>query len=185
VVEQAYMAFYTFEFISLMMVLAPVIEGVLLRWTGFDPLKPDAKPGREAFLDFVAEKTCSDTSQMIHPLMVEEHIWAFANVFEKLFFAWHTDAPSSGFFNRHYMAHLMGTGDFFRRNNVVRAMLLSDLLAHIVAACNGQHERFETGTEEYEERAAYYLARAEHGLSNEGGLRYVKLMSEHKNFRFG
>lgn len=184
VVEQAYMAFYTGEMITVSMVLTPVIEGVLLRWFGFDPSKPDPKPGPQTLLNFVAEKTCSDAPQMVHPLLVEENIWAFANVFERLFFSWHTDAHKSSFFNRHYIAHLMGTDDFFRRNNVVRLLLLSDLLAHIVAACDGQHDRFETENKEFEERAAYYLARAEYGLSNKGGLWYAKLMNEHKNFKF-
>ena len=179
-VEQAYFNFFSADAISTTMVLVPVIEGLLLSWYGFDLSKGHSLPEDNQLLNFVAEQECMD-NQMIHPLMVEEYIRTFVYTYKNIFHASHEEAEKKSFFNRHYIAHMMGPGKFFKRNNAYKIMLLTDLLAHIIAACKGQHDRWHTETSEFKPRSEYYRRRFEIALDFTGNSQFTFLM-EHKNF---
>ncbi|MCB2301082.1 hypothetical protein [Clostridium tagluense] len=36
----------------------------------------------------------------------------------------------------------MGSGQFYSRNNAFKLVILVDLLVHVLASCNGRHNRF-------------------------------------------
>ncbi|EGG33891.1 hypothetical protein HMPREF9412_3904 [Paenibacillus sp. HGF5] len=176
-IEQANMSLLRGEFISTIMILIPVIEGVLLSLYGFD--SSSNKPNDNQLLNKWAELEYDHSSkQLPNPFMLDEYIRAFIDIWQHTVFNKHQTAKNNSFFNRHYISHLMGEGNFYTRNNAYKMVLLVDLLAYVMAICHGQHHRFSYNTKEksYIQRWGYYkhLALNKHNHAN-----YHSLMREH------
>lgn len=180
-VEQANMSLFRGEFISTIMILIPVVEGVLLSIYGFD--SNNNKPGENQLLNKWAELEYKyNSKQLPHPFMFDEYIRAFIEIWHQTIFNKHQTAKDNSYFNRHYIAHLMGEGNFYTRNNAYKLVLLVDLLAHVMAICHGQHQRFSFDTEDqgYIRRRDYYKSLA---LNFYDHRHYYQLMQEHMFFQ--
>jgi hypothetical protein len=180
-IEQANMSLFRGEFISTIMILIPVIEGVLLSLYGFD--SNSSKPGENQLLNKWAElEYKSNSKQLPHPFMLDEYIRAFIEIWHQTVFNKHQTAKDNSYFNRHYIAHLMGEGNFYTRNNAYKLILLVDLLAYVMAICHGQHHRFsfDTGDLSYISRWEYYKLLA---LNIHDHMKYYKLIQEHLHFQ--
>jgi hypothetical protein len=167
IIEQAYISFFRGEYISTVMCLIPVVEGILLSLYGFEANSP--KPSERQLLNRWAELEYKyGARQMIHPFMVDEYIRAFIELWEQTFFQKHQRAEDIMFFNRHYVAHLMGEGNFYTRNNAYKLITMIDLLVHVIAACTGKHTRFhfDTTDKEYILRCILYQSLYESSFRN-------------------
>lgn len=153
-IESANLLYYQSEYIPLVLTLSPVIEGVLLNWFGYDYTK-DSMPDESKLLNFMVEQFPPNPKGN-HPLIWEEYVRAFAYIYENIFRGTHKTAHDDQFFNRHYVAHGMGEGWFYQRNNVCKLTMLADLLAHIVADSTGFHDRFNVTRQETEPHEKTY-----------------------------
>ncbi|MEN1985661.1 hypothetical protein [Paenibacillus hubeiensis] len=179
-VDQAYMSLFRGEFISTIMILMPVIEGVLLSLYGYD--SSSNKPNENQLLNKWAELEYNhDSKQFPHSFMFDEYIRAFIDIWEQTIFNKHQTAKGNLFFNRHYISHLMGEGNFYTRNNAIKMVLLVDLLAYVMAISHGQHHRFyyDTKGDEYTRRFMHYKKLA---LNMHDYKSYYTLMREHSYF---
>ncbi len=127
-IDAATLCFYRKNYVSCYFTLAPVIEGVILRWMGFED--GDTKPEFEELRKFF---NISHRRQP-HPLNTEFH-----NVFTKVahlvlnqhFFRPTTNGESYKDFNRHIASHLLKSSIFTTRENCIRLFLLLDTMTEI------------------------------------------------------
>ncbi|MGL5347787.1 MAG: hypothetical protein ACRDA3_10585 [Peptostreptococcaceae bacterium] len=179
-IEQAYISFFREEYISTIMTLVPVIEGILLSVYGFDSNEKN-KPKVEKLLNTWAELqyVCS-TNKKHNPIMIDEYIRAFIEICQQTVFSAHESSEKNLYFNRHYIAHLMGCGKFYSRNNAFKFIILVDLLAYVLDACNNQNNDINMNDEKYIVRTNYYQSLYEY--NHEDKLKH-ELLNEHTNFK--
>lgn len=178
-IEQAYISFFREEYISTIMTLVPVIEGILLSVYGFDCNEKN-KPKVEKLLNNWAELHYDCKDNNAQPVMIDEYIRAFIDICQQTVFSAHESSEKNLYFNRHYIAHLMGCGKFYSRNNAFKFIILVDLLAYVLAACNNQLIEFNKEDERYITRTKYYKNLYE--LNHEDNLKH-ELLNEHSNFK--
>lgn len=181
IIEQAYINLFREEYISTVMILTPVIEGILLSLYGFN--FRNKKPKDQQLLNKWAELQYKDMSSKIpNQYIIDEYIRAFIDISEQMIFSKHQIANKYSYFNRNYIAHVMGDGKFYSRNNAYKLIHLIDLMAHVLAACNNQHSRYAFDREniEYKMRVHYYTTLIEK-RDIEEVQRYI--MNSHNNFK--
>lgn len=181
-IEQAYISFFREEYISTIMTLVPVIEGVLLSLYGFNSSEKN-KPKVEKLLNKWAElQYICKSQQVYHQIMIDEYIRAFIDICQQTVFSAHESSEKNLYFNRHYIAHLMGCGKFYSRNNAFKFITLVDLLTYVLASCNTEYSKFEIDLddESYLLRKKYYQNLYE--SSREDKLKH-SLLKEHTNFK--
>ncbi len=156
-IEQAYISLFRGEYISTVMTLFSVIEGTLLSISNFD-INNNKQKEKKLINNWAKLQYDIKKPQMPHPYIIDEYIRAFIDIWEQIFFSNQSSAEENFYFNRHYIAHLMGKGNFYSRNNAFKLVILVDLLAHVLASCNGTHNRFEfdLNDEKYKIREKYY-----------------------------
>jgi hypothetical protein len=86
------------------------------------------------------------------------YLWGMCELLGRYFWDGFAGAPRLGYFNRNYAAHLAGKGRFYRPSNVIRLILLTDLLAEIVAAAHGKHALFSASDKVQAKRREFYMA---------------------------
>lgn len=181
IIEQSYLSLFREEYISTVMILTPVIEGILLSLYEFRSI--DKKPKEHQLLNKWAELEYNNSNEKIpHPFIVDEYIRAFIDISEKIIFTKHQIARDNSYFNRNYIAHVMGDGRFYSRNNAYKLIHLIDLMAHVLAACTGEHKRyaFNRDNTDYRLRLYYYT-----NLANEKDIEESKrhIFNSHLNFK--
>lgn len=176
-VEDAFVSANRGSLISTVLTLLPVFEGVLSTWWRAETGN-DRHPSFNTLKNFLAERRHAVAPTMVHPIFTEEHIWALCNVLHAHVWGPMDEANLVGFLNRHYAFHLPGTGRFFRPFNTSRLILLSDLLAQVVAACCGTHGSFTYPSDEYEDRRQFYMS--ESGYLNDRWESYHGFLSQHE-----
>ena len=178
-IEQAYISFFREEYISTIMTLVPVIEGILLSVYGFDCNEKN-KPKVEKLLNKWAELqyTCKDNNH--NQIMIDEYIRAFIDICQQTVFSAHESSEKNLYFNRHYISHLMGCGKFYSRNNAFKFIILVDLLACVLSACNNQLIEIDKEDKKYITRKKYYQSLYEY--NHEDKLKH-ELLNEHTNFK--
>ncbi|MGL5328231.1 MAG: hypothetical protein ACRDD7_03110 [Peptostreptococcaceae bacterium] len=158
-IEQAYISLFKEEYISTVMILTPVIEGILLSLYGFK--FTSKKPKEHQLLNKWAELQYNNSNHKIpHPFIIDEYIRAFIDISEQTIFTKHQLARDNSYFNRNYIAHVMGDGKFYSRNNAYKFINLIDLMAHVLASCTGEHMRycFDRDDINYKMRFHYYTS---------------------------
>lgn len=128
IVEAATVSYYRGNYVSSYLTLVPVIEGLILRWSGYTGRgeKPEFEEIRRFFSISHVRQPCPSV-----PL--------FHNVFAKACHRIINDHlyKPSGYgtahseFNRHQASHLLRDSDFATRENCIRLFLLLDLMAEI------------------------------------------------------
>lgn len=181
-IEQAYISLFRGEYISTVMVLIPVIEGVLLSLYGFD-FSSGSKPKENQLLNKWAELqyNCSD-SNISNQFIIDEYIRAFIDIWENTVFTKHQLAEEKLYFNRNYITHLMGEGRFYSRNNAFKLINLIDLLAYVLHACSeiNYDNTIYARESDYKLRSLYYES-----LFNKQILNKVEyhILNGHENFK--
>ncbi|MDK2585485.1 hypothetical protein QOZ83_06370 [Romboutsia sedimentorum] len=181
IIEQSYISLFKEEYISTVMILIPIIEGILLSLYGFK--FTSKKPKEQQLLNKWAELQYNYCNEKIpHPFIVDEYIRAFIDISEQTIFTKHQLARDNSYFNRNYIAHVMGDGRFYSRNNAYKLIHLVDLMAHVLASCSGEHKRYAFDREDinYKLRVHYYKSLKEK-KDIEEVQRYI--FSSHKNFK--
>lgn len=128
IVDAALLCYYRENYISCFLTLAPVIEGVLLRWKGYNGIgdKPEFEDYRKFFKQGPMRQPCSANIQ-------------FHNVFSKVCDSiinktLYKPTPSGdayGDFNRHLALHLLKSSNFGTKNNCIRLFVLLDFMTEI------------------------------------------------------
>lgn len=178
-IEQAYISLFRGEYISTVMTLFPVIEGTLISLCKFNI--DESKPKENSLLNNWAKLEYDKSKpQMTHQCITDEYIRAFIDIWKETFFSKHSLSEENLYFNRNYIAHLMGEGEFYSRNNAFKLIILVDLLAHVLASCFGTHNKFtyDLNNESYRLRRECYIMQA----MQIDGIRY-KLFEEHNYFK--
>ena len=181
IIEQSYISLFREEYISTVMILTPVIEGILLSLYGFE--YTSKKPKEPQLLNKWAELQYDYSKTTIpHPFIIDEYIRAFIDISEQIIFTKHQLAKDNSYFNRNYIAHVMGDGRFYSRNNAYKLIHLIDLMAHVLASCNGEHNRYAFDREDinYKLRVHYYT-----NLKDKKDVEEAKrhIFNSHKNFK--
>jgi len=127
-IDAATLCFYRENFVSCYLTLVPVIEGVILRWMGFQD--GDTKPKFEELRKFFE----LFHRRQPHPWNTEFH--GIFNrvchlVLNKHFFRHTTNGESHNDFNRHIATHLLRTSKFATKDNCIRLFLLLDTMSEI------------------------------------------------------
>lgn len=182
-IEQAFISLMRGEYISVIMILTPVVEGVLRSLDNFDFKGKKFDDINKLINNFCTLEYNYDNPSMTHPYMLDEYIRCFVNIFNNIFFNAHQTAEENLFFNRHYISHLMGDGTFYTRDNAIKLVMLIDLLGFIISSHTGQNNIFEKSRDDldYKLRFEYYLLQAKQ--FNDQFLR-TNIMKQHENFRF-
>lgn len=179
-IEQAYISLFRGEYISTVMVLIPVIEGVLLSLYGFD-FSSGSKPKENQLLNKWAELQYNyNKSSNYNQFIIDEYIRAFIDIWENTVFTKHQLAEEKLYFNRNYITHLMGEGRFYSRNNAFKLINLIDLLAQVLYACSDKDYDLDIKNSDYKLRAFYYES-----LFNKQILNKVEyhILNGHENFK--
>ncbi len=177
-IEQAYISFFREEYISTIMTLVPVVEGILLSVYGFESSEKN-KPKVEKLLNKWAELQYTH-NENIKPVMIDEYIRAFIDICQQTVFSAHESSEKNLYFNRHYIAHLMGCGKFYSRNNALKFIILVDLLAYVLSACSKASDKIDIDNEGYILRKEYYKNLLKY--SHKDKIKY-ELLNEHSNFK--
>lgn len=181
IIEQSYISLFREEYISTVMILTPVIEGILLSLYGFN--FKNKKPKEQQLLNKWAELQYDYSNTKIpHPYIIDEYIRAFLDISEQIIFSKHQLANDYSYFNRNYIAHVMGDGNFYTRNNAYKLIHLIDLMAHVLAACNGQHNRYAFNRDDVDYKIRiYYYSNLRDKKDIEEVHRYI--FNSHRNFK--
>lgn len=181
IIEQSYISLFREEYIATVMILTPIIEGILLSLYGFK--FTSKKPKEHQLLNKWAELQYDYCNEKIpHPFIIDEYIRAFIDISQQTIFTKHQLARNNSYFNRNYIAHVMGDGRFYSRNNAYKLIHLIDLMAHVLASCNGEHKRYAFDREDtnYKLRFHYYS-----NLKDKKDIEEVErhIFNSHKNFK--
>lgn len=127
-IDAATLSYYRTNYISSYLTLAPVIEGIILRWMGFDGTgeKPEFEEIKKFFRFSHRRQPCPgnvlfyDVYTKVCDKILNEHLYkpsqsgaAYAN------------------FNRHLAAHLLYNAQFATKENCVRLFMLIDAMTEI------------------------------------------------------
>lgn len=181
-IEQAFISLMRGEYISVIMILTPVIEGVLRSLYDFN-FKLDNTNDEKLINNLCGLEYNNQVNNMTHPYLFDEYMRCFVNIFKNIFYETHKNADENGYFNRHYILHLMGDGAFYTRENAMKLIMLVDLLGFIISCNTGQNLIFEKNKEDmdYKIRFEYYFLQikqlGDHFLR-------TKILEEHDNYQF-
>ncbi|MEF9992357.1 MAG: hypothetical protein RRZ84_08185 [Romboutsia sp.] len=179
-IEQSYISLFRGEYISTVMVLIPVIEGVLLSLYGFD-FSSGSKPKEHQLLNKWAElQINTKNSNLVDQYIIDEYIRAFIEIWENTVFTKHQLAEAKLYFNRNYITHLMGEGRFYSRNNAFKLINLIDLLAYVLSACSENENSSDINVEDYHIREIYYESLLSKQIINK--IEY-NILNGHENFK--
>lgn len=128
IINAGLICYYRRNFISCFLTLAPVIEGVLLRWVDYKGVgeKPDFEDFRKFFRKSAERQPC--------PYNIQFH-QVFSKVCDSILNK-HLYKPSHrgsahADFNRHLAIHLMKESSFGTKSNCIRLFILLDLMSEL------------------------------------------------------
>lgn len=162
-VESATICYYRGNYASSYLTLVPVIEGVILRWSGYsghgDKLEFEAI--RNFFKRSYRRQPCPG-----NPLFHEVFSKACDRIISDHLYKHSKSGTAYSEFNRHQAAHLLRDTDFATRENCIRLFLLLDTMSELYL--------YEKKCED----SRFYLERSQY--EREMNL-YKKLQLEHSN----
>jgi hypothetical protein len=129
-VEAAILAYYQENYISSFLTLVPVVEGLILRWMGFDGTGPEPKPDFEAVRKFVSKSYLRQPNPG-NVLFHEVYVKASQDILTNHLFQSSTVGLAYANFSRHLAAHLLSNGTFATQPNCVRLFILFDALLKV------------------------------------------------------
>lgn len=126
-VEAAIISYYQENYISSFLTLVPIVEGLILRWNGFDGTGPEPKPDFEAVRKFVGNSYLRQPNPgnvLFHDVYVRASQAILTN---HLYLNSGTGSAYANF-SRHLAAHLLSNGTFATQPNCIRVFILLDAL---------------------------------------------------------
>ncbi len=127
-IEAATICFYRENYHSSYMTLFPVIEGVILRWSGYNGGgdKPESEKIRKFFSKSHTRQPCPG-----NPLFHEVFSKACDKVINEHFYKPSKRGAAHANFNRHLAAHLLNNSQFATKENCIRLFLLIDIMTEL------------------------------------------------------
>lgn len=127
-IDAATLSYYRRNYIACYLTLVPVIEGILLRWLGYDGAnyQPDFDKLRRFFQNGYQRQP--------NPWNIEFHqlfCQACNELLARHFFRPTTSGSAHDLFNRHLAAHLLEDGEFATKANCLRLFMLLDAMTEI------------------------------------------------------
>lgn len=128
IVDASLICYYRENYISCFLTLAPVIEGVLLRWLGYTGV--GEKPEFEMYRKFFKQGPMRQPD----PYNIQFH-QVFSKVCDsiinKTLYKPTTTGTAHSDFNRHLALHLLKSPNFGTKNNCIRLFVILDLMTEI------------------------------------------------------
>jgi hypothetical protein len=127
-VDAATLSFYRGNYIGSFMTLAPVIEGILIRWMGYsgEVEKPEFKEIRKFFKHPYRRQPCPHNI-LFHDIFSK----ACNKIINEHFYKPTMQGGAHARFNRHFASHLLGDAAFATKENCIRLFILLDALSEI------------------------------------------------------
>lgn len=128
-IEAATLCYYRHNYPSAYLTLVPVIEGVLLRWSGYEGVgaKPNFSFPKNFFRTGHLRQPCPANAQF-HQIFSK----ACDKILNEHLFKMSHEGGAYSQFNRHQAAHLLrGDIEFATRNNCIRLFLLLDSMTDL------------------------------------------------------
>lgn len=128
IIDAALLCYYRENYISCFLTLVPVIEGVLLRWSGYNGTgeKPEFEDHRKFFKQGPIRQPC--------PGNIQFHL-VFSkicdSILNKALYKPTPNGDAYGDFNRHLALHLLKNSNFGTKNNCIRLFVLFDFMTEI------------------------------------------------------
>ena len=129
-VEAAIIAYYQENYISAFLTLVPVVEGLILRWNGFDGTGPEPKPEFEAIRKFVGNSYLRQPNPG-NVLFHDVYVKASQAILTKHLYLNSETGSAYANFSRHLAAHLLSNEAFATQPNCVRLFILLDALLKV------------------------------------------------------
>lgn len=142
-VEAAIIAYYQENYTSAFLTLVPVVEGLILRWSGFDGTGPEPKPEFETIRKFVGN-SCLRQPNPGNVLFHDVYVKASQAILTKHLYLNSETGSAYANFSRHLAAHLLSNESFATQPNCVRLFILLDALlkVHIYETKPAKDPRF-------------------------------------------
>lgn len=147
IIDAATISYYRKNYISCYLTLVPVIEGIIIRWMGFENgnKKPDFEDIRKFF-----KKAPQRQPYPFNILFHNIYIKVCDKILNEHFYK--PSMSKGGFyanFNRHIASHLLKNDDFATKNNCIRLFLLLDTMTEIyLYESRDKDPRFNLGAED-------------------------------------
>lgn len=127
-VEAATLCYFRGNYASSYLTLVPVIEGIILRWSGYQGLgkKPAFDEIRKFFRTFYIRQPCP-----ANPLFHDIYCKACDKIINEHLYRPSHNGTAYAEFNRHQASHLLRDTTFANRENCIRLFLLLDTMAQI------------------------------------------------------
>lgn len=127
-VEAATLCYYRGNYASSYLTLVPVIEGIILRWSGYQGVgeKPDFEEIRKFFGNPHVRQPCPG-----NPLFHDVFCKACDKIINDHLYQPSQCGTAYAEFNRHQASHLLRDTTFATRENCIRLFLLLDTMAEI------------------------------------------------------
>ncbi len=128
IIDAAIISYYRANFISCYLTLIPVIEGVIIRWMGYNENegKPEFENIRKFFKNSALRQPCPHNIQF-HNVFVK----ACDKILNNHFYKPTTAGNSHSNFNRHVASHLLNDNQFATKENCIRLFILLDTMTEI------------------------------------------------------
>lgn len=155
IIEAGVLSYYRGNYISSFLTLIPLVEGIILRWMGFNGngVKPDFKKIKQFFSISHQRHPCPG-----NPLFHQVYAMVSDKIIKEHLFKPSQQGNSHSNFNRHLASHLLNDSEFATRENVVRLCLLLDNMSVIYMYENYiQDARFWLKGEEFELEYKSYI----------------------------
>jgi hypothetical protein len=127
-IDAATLSYYRTNFISCYLTLVPIVEGIIIRWMGYDGTndKPEFDKTRK-FFKSAASRQPNPGNILFHNVYCK----ACDNILNKHFYKPTTDGSSHANFNRHLASHALNDEEFATQHNCVRLFLFIDAMTEI------------------------------------------------------
>lgn len=127
-VEAATLCYYRGNYFSSYLTLVPVIEGIILRWSGYQGTgeKPEFDEIRKFFANAHVRQPCPG-----NPLFHEVFCRACHKIINDHLYKPSQRGTAYAEFNRHQASHFLRDTNFATRENCIRLFLLLDIMAEI------------------------------------------------------
>ncbi|MDO7854634.1 hypothetical protein [Hymenobacter convexus] len=129
-VDAAISAYYQENYVSAFLTLVPVVEGLILRWNGFDGTGPEPKPEFEAIRKFVGNSYLRQPNPG-NVLFHDVYVKASQAILNKHLYLNSETGSAYANFSRHLAAHLLSNEAFATQPNCVRLFILLDALLKV------------------------------------------------------
>lgn len=128
IIDAALICYYRENYTSCFLTLAPVIEGVILRWGGFEGIgeKPNFEDFRKFFKNGPMRQPCPYNIQF-HEIFSQ----VCNSILNKTLYKDTRTGEVHADFNRHLAVHLIKQSNFGSKNNCIRLFVLLDLMTEI------------------------------------------------------